>query len=238
MGTEGEHFKGCAVGPELQGRSSRPVELMRVNAARPFFGLTAEYLALCASGKAGSERWPQMLDWNVVITVHEDGYRSAKRTLEHWGAVAPTPYYNVLVMRVADVADFLTGFQSQLDEQPGLLNDISRVIPCTAVFDFQTAEVFEFQAREAALSWVPELAGKSFHVRMHRRGFKHRLSSPEEERFLDAALLESLERAGSPGRITFEDPDAIIALETVDQRAGLSLWRRADLERYEFLGLD
>ena len=179
-----------------------------------------------------------MLDWNAVITVHEDGYRSAKRTLARWGGVDRTPYYNVMVMKLDDVAAFLAGFQSQLDEQPGLLNDISRVIPCTALFDFQTADSFETQAREAALSWVPELAGKSFHVRMHRRGFKHRLSSPEEERFLDAALLADLERAGTPGRITFEDPDAIIALETVDHRAGLSLWQRADLRRYEFLGLD
>ena len=85
---------------------------------------------------------------------------------------------------------------------------------------------------------MPELAQKSFHVRMHRRGFKGRLSSPEEERFLDDLLLTALEEVGTPGRISFDDPDATIAIETVGQRAGLSFWRRSDLERYPFLRID
>jgi hypothetical protein len=58
---------------------------------------------------------------------------------------------------------------------------------------------------------------------MHRRGFKGRLSSVEEERFLDNILLKALEKAGSRGRISFEKPDTFIALETVGPRAGLSL---------------
>ena len=93
-------------------------------------------------------------------------------------------------------------------------------------------------AGAVALSWVLELAQSAFHVRMHRRGFKGRLSSQDEERFLDSVLLAALEEAGTPGRITFEDPDAIISVETVGQRAGMSFWRRDDLERYPFLRLD
>ena len=64
---------------------------------------------------------------------------------------------------------------------------------------------------------------------MHRRGFKGKLSTMDEERFLDTYLLEALEMARTPGRITFTDPDAIIALETVGPRAGLALWTREDL---------
>jgi hypothetical protein len=75
-------------------------------------------------------------------------------------------------------------------------------------------------------------------VRLHRRGFKGRLSTQVEERFLDTFLLESLERAGAPGHIRFEEPDAIVAVKTVGQRAGLALWTRDDLKRYSFLGLD
>jgi tRNA(Ser,Leu) C12 N-acetylase TAN1 len=47
-----------------------------------------------------------------------------------------------------------------------------------------------------------------------------------------------LEMAGAEGEITFEDPDAILALETVGTRAGLSLWTREDLQRYPLLHLD
>jgi hypothetical protein len=73
---------------------------------------------------------------------------------------------------------------------------------------------------------------------MRRRGFKGKLSSLEEEHFLDHILLESIEKTGTPGHITFEDPDAIIAVETIAQWAGLSLWSREDLQRYPFISLD
>ena len=60
----------------------------------------------------------------------------------------------------------------------------------------------------------------------------------DEERFLDTYLLEALATAGTPGQIRFSDPDAIIALETIGPRAGLSLWTREELERYPLLHLD
>jgi hypothetical protein len=64
------------------------------------------------------------------------------------------------------------------------------------------------------------------------------LTSQHEESFLDGVLLEAVAQTGRPGHIAFADPDAIIALETVDNRAGLSLWRREDVQRYPFLRLD
>jgi tRNA(Ser,Leu) C12 N-acetylase TAN1 len=111
-------------------------------------------------------------------------------------------------------------------------------MPATQTFTFQTVEKFETKAREACQRWVPDLAGWRFHVPMHRRGFKGRLTSQHEESFLDDTLLEALAQTGRPGQITFEDPDAITALETVDDRAGLSLWKREDVQRYPFLRLD
>lgn len=72
---------------------------------------------------------------------------------------------------------------------------------------------------------------------MHRRGFKGKLSTAKEERFLDETLVDALDALSAPGRITFTDPDAILQIETVDGRAGLSLWRREDLRRYPFLGV-
>ncbi|HXE96756.1 MAG TPA: THUMP domain-containing protein, partial [Dongiaceae bacterium] len=77
-----------------------------------------------------------------------------------------------------------------------------------------------------------------FHVRMHRRGFKGKLSSAEEERFLDEILLQRLEDAGTPGKVAFDDPDVIIALETIGQQAGLSLFGRDELKRYSLLHVD
>ena len=47
-----------------------------------------------------------------------------------------------------------------------------------------------------------------------------------------------LARGGTIGKISFEDPDAVVSLETVGPRVGLSLWTREELERYPLLHLD
>lgn len=177
-------------------------------------------------------------DWNAVACAGEGEFRAARRLLEPWGAVGRTGYYNVLAVRLADPDAFLADFARRLEAEPGLRNFVSRVMVCRETFGFQSREEFEARARDAVLAWAPALEGKSFHVRMHRRGFKKALSSLEEEHFLDAVLVEALEARGRPGRITFDDPDAVVAVETVGGRAGLSLWTREDLRRYPFLGVD
>lgn len=179
-----------------------------------------------------------MQDWNVVVTVHDGNFARACQLLGLFGKVKRTGFYNVLVMKVEDVAAFQKRLADLAAAVPDILEVIARVVPAADLFDFQSAESFEARAREVALRWAPQLAGRSFHVRLHRRGLKEVLPSQQEERMLDEALLEALERAGSPGRIDFEDPDFILDVETVGQRAGMSLWTREDLHRYPFLKLN
>ena len=159
-------------------------------------------------------------DWNVVVTLVEQSFREAVRLLGRWGTVKRTTYYNVLGMKVENPDTFLADFAAAVVASPGILNFISHVMPARQTFDFGTAEEFEAQARAIALSWAPRLSGGSFHVRLHRRGFKGVLSTPREERFLDEALL-AVNRDAS--RIDFTDPDAVIQIETIDGRAGMSL---------------
>lgn len=185
-----------------------------------------------------TRRPKEMPDWNLVASAREGEFVSAIRLLEEWGPVSRTRYYNVLVAKVGDPAAFAEEFRTRVEAEPEVLGPVARAVPAHRAFTFRDPAEFEDRARETALGWAPELAGKSFHVRMHRRGFKKKLSSQIEEQFLDGAILEELERRGAPGLITFDDPDAILAVETVGSRAGLSLWTRQELERYPFLGLD
>jgi tRNA(Ser,Leu) C12 N-acetylase TAN1 len=178
-------------------------------------------------------------DWNVVAVVRGQGVRRGRAILREFGDIAWSDYLNVLVMRVDDIATLLEGLTERIEADPAILGEaLSRLVPAEETFSFQTPEEFEAKARSVVLRWVPRLAGQAFHVRLHRRGFKGRLSSPDEERFLDHVLLESLDAAGTPGSITFDDPDAIIVVETISNRAGLSLWTREQLRRYPFLRLD
>ncbi len=179
-----------------------------------------------------------MFEWNLVASVHGDGFSRARQILQMLGEVHRTNYYNVLVAWVQDVDAMLARLPEIESRAPDIWSVIARLAPARIAFNFRDADTFEAQAREAALSWVPELAGRSFHVRMRRRGFKGTLTSPEEERFLDEALLDALDAAGTPGSIAFDDPDAAIDIETVDNRAGMALWTRDELRRYPFLKVD
>jgi len=60
----------------------------------------------------------------------------------------------------------------------------------------------------------------------------------QTEQLLDKVLLNVLAGEGSPGQIEYEDPDAVVLIEMVGQRAGLALFSREDLRRYPFLRLD
>jgi tRNA(Ser,Leu) C12 N-acetylase TAN1 len=179
-----------------------------------------------------------MISWNVVVSLREHGFRRAFRLLQGLGAVYTTDFLNVLVMEVSNIPRFLETLNTWIIDDPNLLQILARVVPVTATFSFQSAEEFEAKAKEAVLPLVSQLAGKSFHVRMHRRGFKGRISSADEERFLDHLLLEELEKSGNPGKITFENPEAIIVVETVGQQAGISCWTRKDWQQYTWLKLD
>jgi tRNA(Ser,Leu) C12 N-acetylase TAN1 len=178
------------------------------------------------------------VDWNVVATVYPGSYVEARRLLTPFGEVTRTPYFNVLVLTVADVGVLLRRLEEETREDMTLLNAAARIVPAQLTFDFHSPEGFEDEACKAIDQLVPRLRDRSFHVRMHRRGFKGRLSSQAEERFLDEHILARLEETNSHGQVTFDDPDVIITVETVGHRAGISCWSREERERYLFLNLD
>jgi tRNA(Ser,Leu) C12 N-acetylase TAN1 len=128
--------------------------------------------------------------------------------------------------------------ESAIREDATIPNSVSRIVPLTYKFRFKSPEEFEEKVRLLVDGWLAELKGKSFHVRMHRRGFKGRLSSQLEEQCLDHHLLERLAQEGAQGRLDFDDPDVIIAVETLGQTAGLSLWAREQRQSFELLDLD
>ncbi len=177
-------------------------------------------------------------DWNVVATTQSDSFLRAQQLLARFGAVASTDLYNVIVMRVNDPSAFLRAFADRAATDPRLLNSIARIVPLRHTFDFSGRDEFERRATESILRLAGELEGRSFHVRVKRRGHKGEISSRSEETLLQTVLIGELARRGRPGRISYDDPDAIIDVETAGDRAGLSLWTREDIARFPFLKTD
>lgn len=178
-----------------------------------------------------------MLDWNVLVKVKEHSFSPAYLQLEKLGKVYQSDFENLLLIKVPDIPQFLTSFNQKLEENSNLIDLFARIVPVTNTFNFQSAKEFESKAKKIVLDWTQILAGKKFYVRMHRIGYKDRIDRHEEETFLDLVILQQLEKIGNPGRIGGIDPDVIIAVETVTERAGLACWTRQDLQDYPWLGL-
>lgn len=179
-----------------------------------------------------------MHDWNAVISVKDHGFTRAMNTFSRFGEVVRTEFYNILIIKANDMAGMLDRVSEQMSRDPELMSFLSRLVPVTKTFIFSSGPDFEHKAQDALQEWIPRLIGKGFHVRIHRRGFKGRVNSPAEEKFLDAFIIGSLEKAGGSAHIVFDNPDAIIIIETIGTRAGLSFWTREDMEHYPFLKLD
>ena len=179
-----------------------------------------------------------MQEWNALISVKEHGFRQALDVFGEFGEVKRTDFYSIILLRARDIAHMLELLRERSQKSPQSLAFLARLIPVTRAFIFNSPEEFEDHARSAVLGWAQQLPGKSFFVRIHRRGFKGRLSTMDEERALDTLLLEELEKTGTPGSIVFEDPDAVIAIETVGHWAGLSLFTREERARYPFVRVE
>jgi tRNA(Ser,Leu) C12 N-acetylase TAN1 len=179
-----------------------------------------------------------MHDWNVIVTINGDCFKAACDQLAPLGRVDHTRYYNVLAVKVDDIATFMETLCNVMSAFPDTRNSIARVAPVRESFTFQTAEEFASKARESLAKFAPQLSGRRFHVRVHRRGWKEKLHRHDEEQSLGGFLIEELERSGTPAKVAFDDPDYIADVEILDNRAGVALWSRDDLRRYRCLNLD
>jgi len=173
--------------------------------------------------------------WNTVITARRDRLPEARRVLRTLGHVQRTGFYNVLAMNVDEPQTFLERLERLVSDQPHLAESIASIFCAERCFDFSDTSEFEAKAREAGLAWAPQLAGKSFHVRVHRRGRKRTLVSPDEERALADVLLAATREMGNPARVTFDDPDAIVLIETIGGRAGVAILTRDEYRRHPLL---
>lgn len=177
-------------------------------------------------------------NWNVIVTTYDREFRYAMRLLSRFGQTAPTHYRNLFVMYVPDVLEFLRAIEEQLLTDASIANSVARISPVTSRFDFSSPEEFEETACHTVEQWLDALRGNSFHVRVHRRGFKGRLSSQREEQLLGRHLLGRLEQQGSVATVDFDDPDLTVVVEILGESAGAAIWTREQLQTFQLLRFD
>jgi tRNA(Ser,Leu) C12 N-acetylase TAN1 len=179
------------------------------------------------------------MDWNVVVSIYQDGFPRARRALAKLGDVQPTGYYNVLMMSADDdPLELVSAVERLTDEKPALYDAIARVAPAMHSFEFHSAGEFKERTKSIVLGWTERLGGKSFHVRLHLRGAGPDFHSTDMEKFLDDAVVEATALAETRARISFTNPDAVIVIDTIGDRGGASIWTREELAEHRLLRPD
>ncbi len=118
-----------------------------------------------------------MQEWNAVISVRDRGFRRAVEAFGEFGDVKRTEFYNILLLRARNLRVMLEILRERFLSSPESLAFLARLVPVSETFIFNSVEEFRDQARATMLGWTPRLLGASFFVRIHRRGFKGRISS-------------------------------------------------------------
>jgi hypothetical protein len=178
-----------------------------------------------------------MKDWNVLLTVVPGPHhaRDLLGALSGRGRFAFSDFKDVILGQVADVPAFLAALLDAGAAGARWLANLARVIPVERRFHF-SPESLESQLKQAAAALLDRVpAGGSFHVRLERRGLAGRVATQQIERAVAEHLFELGATRGIELRTAFDDPDFVVAAETVGEECGVALVTRELRTRYPFI---
>jgi tRNA(Ser,Leu) C12 N-acetylase TAN1 len=175
--------------------------------------------------------------WNVLVTSQEGTARELRRLIKQYGNFRWSGFRNVLLGQVPDPLAFLRALLADLEQKPFAQNWLGKALPITTTFPVRPETfVQDVESRLAAL--VDEVGGKSFHVRVERRGHKGELHTHELEQRFGAYLWQQLEAHHAQPAVSFRDPDVVIAIEIAGPTAGIAVISRQLRDAFPFVKID
>lgn len=176
------------------------------------------------------------MDWNVVVTVQPGPQfqRELLGALAHFGRFHATPFRDVCIGHIDDRAAFLQALRDARAAGAPWTQRLGRVIPVDVVFWF-TPQTLADRLKEAVAPLVPRIGGKSFCVRIERRGHAGEVKTQDIERAVGEHVHALAAAQGMTLRTALDDPDNVIAAETLGNECGVGLLPRALRETYPFV---
>jgi len=176
-----------------------------------------------------------MWQFNLIVTLAAEGrFQPLWMELMQHGDFRKTEFFGVIAGRIDDPPAFFEFVSEKRDHQSLIYLDIGRIVPLDRCLTF-SPDTFEERIREALVPYIDRLDGQRFYVRIERRGLKGRIVSPEVERELDEFLQQELIQRQGSAQIDFDNPDLIVAIETLGTRCGIGLISRELLQCYDFV---
>jgi len=175
-------------------------------------------------------------NWNVVITVAAGpGHESrVLRQLRRLGDFEPTEFKYVCLGHIEDATWFLETLRTGRKNDEPWLADLARAIPVEQTFSFSPKTLTE-QLKQGVVPFAVRMTEGTFYVRVERRGLLGQVMSQEVERQVGEHLQTLAEEAGKQLRVSFADPDYVVAAETVGTQCGIALFDRAFRARFPFV---
>lgn len=175
-----------------------------------------------------------MKEWNILATAFWGKGKDALRLLTLHGEFKGSGFKDVLQGHVEDVNLFLQKLQLMRKENHDRMTSLSQILPLERTFSFSLLDFMD-KLKEAVLPYVEKVEGKKFYVRAKRRGHKGEMSSLEIEKEISSFIFGELEKAGKQAQVSFSDPDVVIIVETIANRAGVALITREMGEKYPLI---
>lgn len=173
-------------------------------------------------------------DWNLVVTAYGGRRHDLIYALRPIVRLRRAGYSEVLTGKVDDLEACLAGIAARADAV-FVAEVLARVVPVAR--SFALGADLEAQLRAETATFLDALVDRSFHVRVERRGHRRVVQSDRLERMLGTALVEALQARGAAPRVTFKDPDVIVAVELIGEMGGVGLVTRDLRTRYAFVRL-
>ncbi|HEY2775116.1 MAG TPA: THUMP domain-containing protein [Candidatus Binatia bacterium] len=169
-------------------------------------------------------------DWNVLVICSRGRTGAALSLLAKIGRFRTGGFPQVLIGTVARSGSaagdgLLEGIEELAAADPPWPDAVDRVLPVENAVSFVRDDVTETLC-EHFEPLAARLCGKTFYVRSHLRGLKGRIEHPAVERALGDFLYEKASSAGAAPKVSFKDPDFIVAVEVVGRRAGFAFLSR------------
>lgn len=174
------------------------------------------------------------MEWNILATANRRQERYLLRLLSRYGEFKGSGYRDVLIGKVENVDTFLEILKTLRQEKPEKVRSLSQIVPIERTFQFELSD-FREKLREAISPYIELIEHSSFYVRVERRGHKGEISSLEVEQEMDTFILEVLKNTGKLAQVSFKDPEKIIIVETIENRAGVGLITKEMKEKYPFI---